>query len=210
LTLDLSWGKIAQDYDKWYKTSQGIYADNEEKKLFLRLVEFKRGESLLDVGCGTGHLSFWFHNLGLKVVGIDLSLEMLKLAESKLKSEGIQFLRGDASLLPFSNNSFDLVVLVTVLEFVSNSRQVLSESFRVSKNKVFLGVLSKYSILALKRKLKAYFIKKSIYRNAKFYSLRGLRRLIKKSTNKDRIELCYEKILKQAFIGLVITKKRLI
>jgi len=208
LTLDLSWGRIAQNYDKWYETPKGVYADDQEKKLFLKLTEFKREQTLLDVGCGTGHFSFWFYNLGLKVVGIDSSLEMLKVAKSKLKSEKIQFLKANASNLPFSDNSFDLVVLITVLEFVSNPKQVLKEAFRVGKSKIFLGVLSKYSILAFKRKLKAYFInKQSVYRKAKFYSLGELKKLIKKSIN-DRIDLCYRKILKGAFIGLVITKER--
>lgn len=210
MTLNLSWRRIAQDYDKWYETPKGVYADEQEKKLFLKLTEFKKGQTLLDVGCGTGHFSFWFYNLGLKVTGIDLSLEMLKVAKSKLKNKEIEFFRGDASLLPFSDNSFDLVVLITTLEFTSNPRQVLSEAFRVCRNKIFLGVLNKYSILAFKRKLKAYFInKQSIYRKAKFYSLRGLKKLIKKSTDENKIELCYEKILKGVFVGLVITKNRL-
>lgn len=210
MTLDLSWGRIAQDYDKWYETPRGVYADNQEKKLFLKLTEFKKGQTLLDIGCGTGHFSFWFYTLGLKVTGIDLSLEMLKLAKSKLKNKEIQFFKGSASHIPFSDDSFDLVVLITTLEFVSNPGQVLSEALRVCRSKIFLGVLSKYSILAFKRKLNAYFInKQSVYRKTKFYSLRELKKLIKKSTDEYRIELRYEKILKQAFIGLVITKKRL-
>ncbi len=210
MTLDLSWGRIAQDYDKWYETPKGVYADDQEKKLFLKLTEFKKGQTLLDIGCGTGHFSFWFHSLGLKVTGIDLSLEMLKVAKSKLKNKEIKFFRGNASLLPFSDDSFDLVVLITTLEFASNPGQILSEAFRVCRSRIFLGVLNKYSILAFKRKLKAYFInKQSVYRKAKFYSLRGLKKLIKKSMNEDKIELCYEKILKGAFIGLVITKDRL-
>ncbi len=210
MILDLPWGRIAQDYDKWYETPKGVYANDQEKKLFLRLTEFKKGQTLLDIGCGTGYFSFWFHSLGLKIVGIDLSLEMLKVAKSKLKNKEIKFFRGNASFLPFSDDSFDLVVLITTLEFASNPRQVLSEAFRVCRSKIFLGVLGKYSILAFKRKLKAYFInKQSVYRKAKFYSLRELKKLIKKSTNEDRIELHYEKILKQAFIGLVIIKKRL-
>lgn len=201
--------KLAQNYDKWYKTSYGRYADKLEKELFLKLVDFKKGQSLLDVGCGTGHFSFWFHDLGFKVVGMDISTEMLKVARSKIKSEKIRFIQADACNLPFPDNSFDVVTLITVLEFLSEPQKALCEAFRVSRERIFLGVLGKWSFLAFRRKLKALF-KESTYRRAKFYSVRELRKLLRGcvSADEDDIEIRSEKTLRGAFIGLAIIKKR--
>jgi len=199
-------GKLAQNYDKWYETPFGRYAAESEKKLFLKLVDFKKGQSLLDIGCGTGYFSFWFHSLGLKITGIDVSSAMLNAAKSKIKDESIKFIKADASSLPFPDNSFDLVVLITTLEFLSQPERALCEAFRVSKGKIFLGVLSKWSILAFKRRLKGLF-KESVYQKANFYSMGGLKRLIKNciNINRDNIKLQHRKTLKGAFIGLTIT-----
>jgi len=201
--------KLAQNYDKWYKTPYGRYADKLEKQLFLKLVDFKKGQSLLDVGCGTGHFSFWFHDLGFKVVGMDISTEMLKVARSKIKNEKIRFIQAGACHLPFPDNSFDVVTLITVLEFLSEPQKALCEAFRVSRGKIFLGVLGKWSFLAFRRKLKALF-KESAYRRAKFYSIRGLRKLLRGcvSVDEDDIEIRSKKTLRGAFIGLTIVKKR--
>jgi len=201
-------GKLAQNYDKWYESPYGRYADKLEKELFLKLVDFEKGQSLLDVGCGTGHFSFWFHDLGFKVVGMDISTEMLKVARSKIKNEKIRFIQADAYDLPFPDNSFDLVVFITTLEFLSQPERALCEAFRVSREKIFLGVLGKWSFLALRRKLKALF-KESIYREAKFYSVRELRELLRGcvSADRDDIEIRSGKTLRGAFIGLVIVKK---
>ena len=201
-------GKLAQNYDKWYESPYGRYADKLEKELFLKLVDFEKGQSLLDVGCGTGHFSFWFHDLGFKVVGMDISTEMLKVARSKIKNEKIRFIQADACNLPFPDNSFDVVTLITVLEFLSERQKALCEAFRVSREKIFLGVLGKWSFLALRRKLKALF-KESTYRRAKFYSVRELRELLRGcvSADRDDIEIRSGKTLRGAFIGLVIVKK---
>jgi len=200
-------GKLAQNYDKWYETPSGRYAAESEKKLFLKLVDFKKGQRLLDIGCGTGYFSFWFHNLGLKITGIDISSAMLNVAKGKIKNENIKFIKTDASSLPFPDNSFDLVVFITTLEFLSQPERALCEAFRVSKGKIFLGVLSKWSILAFKRRLKALF-KESIYQKANFYSIRGLKRLIENCTGINKnVKLEYGKTLKGAFIGLTISKE---
>ena len=201
-------GKLAQNYDKWYESPYGRYADKLEKEFFLKLVDFEKGQSLLDVGCGTGHFSFWFHDLGFKVVGMDISTEMLKVARSKIKNEKIRFIQADAYDLPFPDNSFDLVVFITTLEFLSQPERALCEAFRVSRSKIFLGVLGRWSFLAFKRRLRALF-KESTYRRAKFYSVRELRELLRGcvSADRDDIEIRSGKTLRGAFIGLVIVKK---
>jgi len=60
----------AAKYDQWYRNPKGQYADAQEKELFLRLVQPRKGQSLLDIGCGTGHNLEFFMELGLDVTGL--------------------------------------------------------------------------------------------------------------------------------------------
>ena len=188
-------------YDNWYESTEGRQADKLEKDLFLKLVHPKKGETLLDIGCGTGHFSFWFHNLGLKVTGIDVSLNMLGAALGRLEHKEIKFVRGDAHSLPFQDKSFDLTVMITTLEFLREPRKAVQEAFRVTRRKVFLGVLNRWSLLSLRRRLKALF-RRSLYQKAKFYSIRELRRLTENYLPQEA-KILSQKTLKGAFIGLV-------
>jgi len=197
--------KIAQNYDKWYERGKGKYADNMEKDLFLKLINPYKGQTLLEIGSGTGHFSFWFHSLRLKVVGVDSSSAMLRVAKEKTKDNKIDFIKADAEELPFSSRSFDLVALVATLEFVNSPEKILKEAFRVAKKKIFLGVLAKWSFLAFKRKIKALF-KSSVYKEAKFYSVKELIKLVKRYAP-EKAKIQYEKTLKGAFIGLAVNLK---
>lgn len=64
-------------YENWYQTT-GRRADRLEKALLRRLlVNFKSAHTILEVGCGTGHFTRWFNELGLYAVGLDVSPPML-------------------------------------------------------------------------------------------------------------------------------------
>jgi len=49
--------EMADNYDRWYETPVGAAVDRMEKRAFLRVLEPKVGERLLEVGSGTGHWS---------------------------------------------------------------------------------------------------------------------------------------------------------
>ncbi|MBL7075717.1 methyltransferase domain-containing protein [candidate division KSB1 bacterium] len=170
--------KVAENYDRWFKTPAGRYADKQEKELMLRLMTISPGQSLLDIGCGTGHHLVWFKELDLAVYGIDNSPHMLKIAREKLKSE-TRLCQGFAENLPFNDKTFQMAAMITTLEFVAKPMKALSEMIRVAREQVLLGVLNRYSLLALKRRLKGKFTD-SIYNQARFYSIFELKRMIKK------------------------------
>lgn len=67
-------------------------------------------QSLLDAGCGTGEMLAMFTKdcLGRKYTGIDLSENMIRVAQSKKLPE-VQFVVGDCEELPFEADSFDVV-----------------------------------------------------------------------------------------------------
>lgn len=70
-----------------------------------------QGDKVLDVATGTGAVALQFAGKGFETIGIDLSGDMLGVAQSKVTTEPIQFLKGDASQLSFKDESFDIVTV---------------------------------------------------------------------------------------------------
>jgi ubiquinone/menaquinone biosynthesis C-methylase UbiE len=135
---------IVAGYEAWYETT-GRRADRLEKALLRRLVEgFPQARSVLEVGCGTSHFTRWLVAEGLQTVGLDLSSAMLVQAVCLGGSRCVQ---GDALALPFPSDSFDLVVMITTLEFVTAPPPALSEASRVARCGLILGVLNRQSML---------------------------------------------------------------
>lgn len=171
--------KIARSYDRWAETPQGRKAYDVEVELLLKLGDLAPGQTIVEVGCGTGaHLGVFLRE-GIHVIGVDISPHMLRVARQAL-GKGVQLLLGDAENLPFKENSFDCVALITTLEFVSNPDKAVHEVLRVSRGKVLLGVLNKYSLVGITRRLKGIF-RPSIFNRARFYSIWELRRLVTKA-----------------------------
>jgi phosphatidylethanolamine/phosphatidyl-N-methylethanolamine N-methyltransferase len=90
---------------------------------------------VLDVGVGTG-LSLPLYPSHCRVVGIDLSGDMLKKASKKVRKYGlakVSLLEMDASRLAFRDNTFDYVVAAFVISVVPDPVRVISEMKRVAK-----------------------------------------------------------------------------
>lgn len=76
-----------------------------------KVVDFtdaRNGSRILDIGTGTGRQAFAFAKRGYDATGIDLSKDMLRVANKKNKYENAGFLVADASNLPFRDSSFDV------------------------------------------------------------------------------------------------------
>ena len=168
------------------KRPEGQYADNLEKGLFLKLVQPKSGQSVLDIGCGTGHNLAFFKELELKAAGIDMSKPMLDIASNTLGSDA-ELYWGHAEELPFGNNSFDIVTLITVLEFVSDPIQVLKEASRVAREQIYLGILNKISLPGINHRIKGKF-RDSIYNQARFYSIWEIEAMVRRAIGKVPLE----------------------
>ena len=165
---------IAAHYEAWYETSEGRRADALEKAVLGWLLEsIPRASSALEIGCGTGHFSRWLDRRGLAAVGLDLSAPML--AEAKVLDD-VPLVQGSALCLPFADDTFDVAVLITTLEFLTLPRQALAEALRVSRHGIVLGVLNRWSPLGLQRRLAGLF-RPTVYDAARFYGVGELRRL---------------------------------
>ncbi len=91
---------------------------------------------VLEAGVGTG-ISLGLYNRHLRIVGFDLSTDMLDLARKRVAREGLDhvedLLEMDAGDLAFPDASFDTVVAMYVLTTVPNPRRVMSELARVCR-----------------------------------------------------------------------------
>jgi ubiquinone/menaquinone biosynthesis C-methylase UbiE len=177
--------EVARDYDNWLQTPAGRYIDGREKGLLLDLIAPRGGERVLDVGCGTGDHLLLFRRKGCDVTGIDPSPHMLKLAREKLGNRA-DFHPGCAEDLPFSDNEFDIVTLITSLEFTRDPDRAISEAIRVCRGRVFLGVLNKYSCLGVLRRIRGAR-RPSIYNHARFFHIGSLSNMIRNNLHGIRV-----------------------
>ncbi|MFL7869684.1 MAG: class I SAM-dependent methyltransferase [Anaerolineales bacterium] len=126
---------IGTDHDVHHQADY-CRIDRYVKDLLKRLLKsFSSACSILEVSCGTAHFTRWLDEQVLRAIGLDFSRPMLEQAKH-LKSRSI--LQGDALRLPFISASFDLVALITALEFTSNPIQALNEAVRLAKQGLIL------------------------------------------------------------------------
>ena len=116
---------------------------------FIEHSGIKQGMRVLEVGCGSGALvTFAARAVGKtgKVYALDIQPGMLKQLEAKLKRsenqdiKNIEPILGNAYELPFKDNSFDVVYMVTVLQEIPDRDKALKETKRVLKPEGILAV----------------------------------------------------------------------
>jgi SAM-dependent methyltransferase len=90
----------------------------------LARVEGRRGRDILEVGCGEGMM---FEGTSTTPVQMDVSMTRVARAAGKCR----YLLCGDGYQLPFANGSFDVVLLIAVLEHTREPWRILAETRRV-------------------------------------------------------------------------------
>ena len=172
--------QAAESYDSWYHTKLGRFVDKVETELAFGLFEIVPGMKVLDVGCGTGNFSIKLAQQGCKVIGIDISDEMLELARSKAKEAGldIEFYNMDVYHLQFEPESLDAAFSMAAFEFIDQPEAALNEMMRVVKagGQAFIGTISgdsKWGELYSSEPLKS----NSVFKYACFKTLQDLRQL---------------------------------
>lgn len=124
-------GDIASRYDL-INDLQSFGLHRTWKRTLARLAAVDHGMRALDVCCGTGDIAFALRDGGARVVGLDFSAPMLRVAQER-SAVGVGFLRGDAQRLPFAGNSFDTVTVGYGLRNLASWQRGLEEMWRVAR-----------------------------------------------------------------------------
>lgn len=133
-------------YDSWYRTARGRWIGETEFCRLQRELAAHPGESILDVGCGSGYFSRRFARCGHPLVGADLD----PAAASYTRNSGsprISTVVADMAALPFPDRSVDCVIAVTSLCFVTDETAAVGEIVRVARRRFALGLLNRNSLL---------------------------------------------------------------
>lgn len=110
-----------------------------EKEVDVVESKLKDCTDILSVGCGPAYLETQLQKRHpeIHIRGIDISSAMLHHASAEIPVE-----QGDAQDLPFPDKSFDAVIFITSLEFITNEKKAIIEAHRVLKPKgIFLAAL---------------------------------------------------------------------
>jgi SAM-dependent methyltransferase len=166
----------AQSYDRWYETSRGRWIGRREAELVVETLQPRAGESLLDVGCGTGFFTRTLASAaGGRVTGVDINPEWVEYARGR-DAGGASYEVADARALPYPNASFDLVVSIAALCFIEEDAVAAREIVRVARRRFAIGLLNRRSALWLQ---KGRGGGRGGYRGAHWHTVREARRLFR-------------------------------
>ena len=137
--LMTEWSKYVQNPPFLEATRMTLF-DPDTRDVLIKWTGIKSGMRVLDVGCGTGALTFFLAEgvTGCEFVGLDIDKRFIAIANEKKEEyaksgNSFTFVTGDALKLPFDNASFDAVVSNTFLTNVPDPHSALREMMRVGR-----------------------------------------------------------------------------
>src|SRR5215510_3605669 len=119
---------------EWDRIRKLHVADEEVEQAIVAALAGQPFRSLLDLGTGTGRMLELFGPQIQRGLGLDLSLDMLALARSRLDRAGLRHCsvrQGDIYDLALPKDSFDVVIIHQVLHFLDDGARALAEAARV-------------------------------------------------------------------------------
>jgi len=158
-----------EEYDLWYEKHYKTYI-SEIQAIKQAIPVEKKG---LEIGVGTGRFSTPFHI----TVGIEPSANMARLAQER----GITVIKGVAEHLPFHDESFDFVLFVTTICFLSDIPKAFSDANRILKKGgyIIIGLIDKDSELG--KKYDSMKATAKFYKDAHFHTTTEVTDLLKRS-----------------------------
>ncbi len=116
----------------WERIRRSYFDDRVTSLAIEKLLP--RNLTLADIGCGTGSLTFELARFADKVIGVDLSQEMLRRARagaSERTLDNVEFRQGDVLKLPLDAHSVDAAFCVMVLHFLPDPERAVSGLCRI-------------------------------------------------------------------------------
>jgi ubiquinone/menaquinone biosynthesis C-methylase UbiE len=128
-----SWGNVANWYNNLLEKDPNSYQKSLILPNLLRLIEAKKSELIVDLACGQGFFARELAKSGARIIGIDISPELIEIAKS---DKSVEYHVSDASRLSFlKDKSTDKVLIVLSLQNIENAGEVIREVCRILKPK---------------------------------------------------------------------------
>ena len=133
MTENIDWGKRARK--GFFRSSidpadrrghKNYYIDLLQKTALEEVLRLKGDEVVLDFGCGSGRFSYWIAPRVKKVVGLEITQEMIELAEKSRTAQNVEFMHYDGVHFPSLPYSIDLILSVGVLQIMK--REILKST----------------------------------------------------------------------------------
>ena len=128
-----SWGKVADWYNNLLEKEVGSYQKTLILPNLLRLLAIKKNETILDLGCGQGFFSREFAKAGAKIIGVDLSPELIAIAQKNSLKNIIYHVSSAKNLNFIKNNSLDKIAMILSIQNIDNVHKVFQECNRALK-----------------------------------------------------------------------------
>ncbi len=131
----------------------------------LSYLQPKSGETILDLGCGTGDLTEEIFQKGVRVIGMDNSAEMIQAAKTKFPF--IEFLQTDARIMNFDTR-FDAIFSNAVLHWIKEKELVIRQMHLLLKEngRIVLEFGGKGNIQQMENAMRTVLKKRGFYDNA--------------------------------------------
>lgn len=128
--------RVAAHYDSWYDTELGSLADQVERQLARSMFKAP-GPQVLEIGCGTGQYTGWLVQEGYEVTAVDISAEMMALAQKKLAllaetsagAKAVHWRQADIADIVDQLETYAGIFAMTAFEFIPEPEKVLGKLF---------------------------------------------------------------------------------
>ncbi len=144
------------------------YIESREQNLLIHLLKPQPGERILALLDGRQGLQDVLKARGCLLTVLDYPCEVVHT--------GVDASWSAHDELPFADNEFDSVILISSLAYANNPDRLIGEAIRVSRGQVFLGVDNRHSIVGLSRRIKGLF--GCVEKKGRLFSIRELKRII--------------------------------
>jgi len=130
--MTTSWGGVAGWYDDLLKED-----DTYQAKVILpnleRLLDVQKGEVILDLACGQGFFSHIFSRKARQLIGVDISKELIAIAEKNKQSNETFYISPSDDLSMIDHESIDTAFIVLALQNIEKLKETFLEVSRVLK-----------------------------------------------------------------------------
>jgi ubiquinone/menaquinone biosynthesis C-methylase UbiE len=142
--------RVMRKYDLTAGMYDMRYAEEQEAKYRIALYNVTIKGSVLDVGCGSGLFFGHVASQAEKLVGVDVSGQLLLQARERARNWGnAHLVQADGDHLPFKDGVFDFVFAFTVLQNMPAPMETLKEIRRIARRNALMAVTALKKVFSL-------------------------------------------------------------